>query len=300
MGSSRSWAAKMCMDAVSPIDTSSEPYEFVSESLRQTVERSESEGIRGTRSRHGERVSQGLKRVGGSITMNPTPTELDRLLPRILGAAESSDSFALAETLPEFLVCIDRIAKVHTYAGCKVSRATFAGSAGQKVTLTLDIVGKTETEGNAGTFPSVTIDLEDVYMFFQGVLTLNSTATAFESFSLVIDNVLDAQFRNSQTATDITPSDRIVELTVTVPYTSAESALYTTPSTGGVGLTGIAGVLEFTNGSNELTFTLNSLKPQSQTPVVNNRTGEIQQQITYRAYQTSTTKEIVVGNVNAA
>lgn len=288
------------MDAVSPIDTSSEPFEFVSESLRQTIERSESEGIRGTRSRHGERVTQGLKRVGGSITLNPSPTELDKILPRILGAAESSDSFALDETLPEFLVCIDRIVKVHTYSGCKVSRATFAGSAGQKMTLTLDIVGKSESEGNAGTFPSITIDAEECYMVFQAVLTLDSTAREFESFSLVIDNMLDTKFRNSQTATDISPSDRMVELTLTTPYTSAESALYSTPAAGSVRLTGISGSLVFTSGSNSLTFTLNSLKPQSQTPVVNARTGEVELQLVYRAYKTGSTNELVVGNVNAA
>ena len=116
MAESMGWAAKMAVDSALPFDASSIPLEFISESFVENEERVDSEGIRGTRSRHGERVHAGLRRVGGSIVLNPSPGELDTLLPYILGAAESTDSFAVADTLPDFQLMIDRVAKVFTYA----------------------------------------------------------------------------------------------------------------------------------------------------------------------------------------
>src|SRR5580658_1278795 len=98
-GGSSGVFAKLAMDP-SSITSGSEAYDFNSESLTQHVPLVLGDGISGTRSRLSSRVRQGVFDVGGSITLEPTPVELANLLPRILGAAGSGNTFALAETLP--------------------------------------------------------------------------------------------------------------------------------------------------------------------------------------------------------
>jgi hypothetical protein len=294
MAASHSWATALAMDSALPFDTSSEAFEFISATLKETVERIDNEGLRGTRSRRGERVVPGLKRILGDIVMNPAPDELDRLLPRILGAAESTDVFAVAETLPEFFVMIDKVAKLQTYSNCRVARATFRGQAGQPVVLTLSVVGKSRTEGAAGGFPAVTYTTQEPYVFHQGVLTLHAAAREIEEFELTIDNVIEPRFRNSQTATDVTPADRIVTLSCRCPYDATNADVYTNESGG----TFASGTLVLTNGARSLQFALNALKSIPETPEVPGRGQELMLPLNYRAHMTGTTREIVVTNDN--
>lgn len=293
MAETMGWQAKLAFDATSSFDTSSEPIVFVAEDMRQVLGRIESPGIRGSRSERGERVSRGLKQVGGSITLHPSPSELDLILPRILGANESTDSFALDDTLPDFSVLIDRIAKVFQYDACKIASAVFSGQSGQKVQLVLNILGKTETIGNAGTFPALTTDTDEAYVFHQGTLSLGGTSYNFRSFQLTIDNMITPEFNNSQTATDLTPRGRMVTLDVSLPFTSTEVGILTTSVAAS---TGIAGVLTFTSGNKSLVATMNSLIAEDRTPVVAGKDQELNLERSYKAYQTGSTKEAVFTN----
>ncbi len=291
-GESIGWQGILALDA-STFDTSSEPFVFLSEDLRMTLGRIESNGIRGTRSQRGERVSRGLKTIAGSITLHPSPTELDLLLPRILGAAESTDVFALDDTLPSFNVLIDRVAKVFQYDTCKIASAVFSGQTRQKLQLVLNIVGTSETINNAGTFPALTPDADEAYVFHQGTLSLGGTAYNFRSFQLTIDNGITPEFNNSQTATDLTPRDRTVMFDVSTPFTSTEAGLY---STSVAATSGIAGILTFTSGNKSLVATMNSLIAEDRTPVLSGKDQLITLERAYKAFRTGTTKEIVFTN----
>jgi hypothetical protein len=279
--------AKMGMGAASPV---TEAYEFISENLKRKIKRIYNDGIRGTRSRSKERVADGEIEIAGQITMNPSPAELANLLPRILGAAAVTTTYALAETLPEFYINIDRVAKVFEYAGCKVAKATFSGSRGQPVKLALDIIGKTCTPGDAGTFPALTIDTDVAYVFYQGVLTAEGSAREFDQFQLVIDNMLDKRVMNSQTATSITAQDRLITLACSTPYTSDEIDLLDNAFTSAAGA---AGSLVFTNGTESTTFTFANLKDDVEDPEVQGK-KEILLPHSFTAYKSGTTKELVV------
>lgn len=293
MSETMGWQAKLALDPTTTFDTSSEPFVFLSEDLRQVLGRIESPGIRGTRSERAERVSRGLKQVGGSITLHPSPTELDLLLPRILGAVESTDSFALADTLPDFSVLIDRIAKVFQYDGCKIASAVFSGRTGEKLQLVLNILGESETVANAGTFPALTTDTDEAYVFHQMTLSLGGTPYSCRAFQLTIDNMITPEFNNSQTATDLTPRGRMVTLDVSTPFTSTEVGIYTTSIAAS---TGIAGILTFTSGNKSLVATLNSLIAEDRTPVVSGKDQQLTLERSYRAYQSGSTKEVVFTN----
>ena len=289
--------AKLCIEpgaAPHTFDASSEPYEIVSEGLQRRGSILDTEGIRGTRSHQSERTRPGTYEIGGSITLHPSPADLDLLLPRILGAAESVDVFALDETLPAFGVLIDRVAETFQYTDCKVSKATFRGSAGGLVELAIDVVGTTEVTGT--TYPSLTLSTAAnaaPYLLSDGVLNLQSSARKMMDFELVIDNSLNARFTNSQTATSITPQDRVITLKTTNPFTSDEVDLY------GQSNAGAAGSLVFTNGGMSTTFTFATLQVPDLSPVVGGK-QEIPLVLEMTARMLGSTRELVVTHDSVA
>ena len=283
--------ARLCMEpgaAPHTFDTSSEPYEFVAESVQKRGTILDTSGIRGTRSHHVARTRAGTYEVGGAIMLHPSPSDLDLLLPRILGAAESSDTFNLAETLPAFGILIDRVAETFEYTDCKVSRATFKGSAGGLIDLVLEILGVAEITGTA--FPSLSLDTTAAaapYVFSDGVLTLQSAARQMMDFELVIDNGLSPRFTNSQTATSLTPQDRTITLKTTNPFTADEVDLYEQA------LAGAAGTLVLTNGGMSTAFTFAALQVPAVSPVVGGK-QEIPLTLEMTARMTGATRELVV------
>lgn len=267
--------------------------EFLDESLTKDHQHIDPNQIRGTRSHQQEMVVVGLTPVDGTIRMNPSPLDLDLLLPWILGADESTDTFALAETLQEFSTMIDRVTDVFQYTDCLVSRAVFSSSEGGLLELAMDVMAKDESD--AGTFPGTSLGVttpDKPYSHSESVLTLGGNAIAMQKFELTIDNAIDRRFFNSNTATSLCPADRMVGLTVTTAYKTAnEKALYDSTATA----TGFAGDVTFTKENMSLVFSLADLKRVGRTPVVNGK-NEILHEISYEARQSGATKELIVTN----
>ncbi len=287
--------ALMAMDTVG-IGVGSEPLEFVSETMRRQSTLLDSAGIRGTRSCARERTREGICQVGGTIILNPSPADLDRLLPRILGGGESADLFALAEDLPAFQLAIDRVAGVFTYESCYVDQAVFRGTAGGLIQLELIIMGTTETVTASGTFP--TLDLGDTltnapYALADATLTLFGTPRQMMGFELVVDNGLSRRFVHSQVATSITPQDRLITLITDHPFTPDELDLYSQGSSGAVG------ALTFTNGLLNTIFSFASLHAIPQGPVVPGK-HEIPLRLEMIACKADDTDELIVTNISTA
>lgn len=238
-----------------------EPFEFISESLRLIDSHHESDGIVGSRDYPSERVRQNITSVGGNIVFQPNKAELALLTPRVLGGATS-----VAETLPTFNVVIDRIMKVFTYAGCVVSRATFRASQGGPLTVDLAIVGVSETIGNAGTFPSLAINVASgPFIMSDLAITVGGVTYQFFDIEITVDNMTEIRHLNSLTPTSITPRSRQTGVSLSAPYGDA-SALY-------VGnLPGAAVVATFTNGSNSAAFSMPAVAIPRQSPNVSGKT----------------------------
>jgi len=294
--------ASLCVEpgaSAHTFDSSSEPYEILRETLTEKTEILDSNGIRGTRSRHSARTRFGLNNVGGSIVFNPSPNDLDNWLPRILGASESTDSFALADTLPVFGVLIDRVAETFEYKDCSVNRAIFRGSPGQLIELELDILAKSQATGTS--YPSLTLGTANVdqpFAFTDGAFTLAGSARDTMSFELTIDNFLDARFVNSRNAGSITPQDRLISLRTTHPYTSDETDLLSQSLTGAAGTI----VLTPTGGGMSgvsTTFTFGRLQNEDEDPTVPGK-SEILLTLNMIARMTGSTRELVVTHDPAA
>lgn len=285
---SQGYQAQLGIDTASPV---TKGYDFAdTASMISQGEILDPNTSRGTRSHFASRTRSGLIHVGGQIALYPSMLDLKPLLPLILGGAASGGTYPLAETLPSFSVTIDKVAKVCTYAGCVVNRATFSVTEGQMLKLVLDIVGVSETISDAGTFPTVTYNETDPLIFSDAVLTILSTARLVKTWDITIDNSLDVRFFNSQTATSITPKDRVITFHCENPFTSAETDLFDQSPAGA------AASLVLTDASNTadvLSFLFATLQFPTRSPQVPAR-SEITQQLTAVARATTAGHELSV------
>lgn len=221
--------------AISDADPPDKQLDFVRLDFGAAEDLIDANAMRGTRSRSLERVRIGLRRVGGSIVFWPTPVELfDVLLQWILGGTPSGNTFPLGNTLPEKIVTIDRVGWVQKSLGCVVNRATIRGRTGQPVEVELDVMGKDEALGAAGTFPSLTPDTTTkVFVFHDSSISINSTTYQLKDFEFTIDNRVDGErFLNSQTRTQLFSMDRVISLSAMIPWGDAYN-LYSLAGTDG-------------------------------------------------------------------
>ena len=119
--------------------------------------------------------------------------------------------------------------KMFEYTGCYVNRATFSGSEGSPLSLSLDIIGQSEAlvatgNANTNTFCAQSVPTGIPYLFTDDTFTMQSASTSVKEWSITIDNAIQVQFYNSTTATRIFATDRIVTASHTVPYGGFEAA----------------------------------------------------------------------------
>ena len=95
----------------------SERYEVLDCQLGLDTELVSPPGLYGRRDEPKERTREGIRRVGGPITLCPNVAELTNLLPRVLGGNQSGSTFPLADTLPEFDVYVDKIEDIQITNG---------------------------------------------------------------------------------------------------------------------------------------------------------------------------------------
>jgi len=273
--------------------------------LRKEATILDTAGIRGTRSHVKERTRAGGYTVQGDIVIpGVSPADLDFLLPYIMGTAESTDVFALAENLDsfEFAVLVDVGSERHLYDDCKVNRATFSSTAGDFLNLTLNVIGKTATE-SATAFPSITppIAAHDAPFIHSDVaVTLEGTGSRqIFDFELVIDNVIVPRFTNSLTATALLETDRIVTCKCSLPYDSSPD----TTDLYDVAVSGAAATFLFTNAASPgltLDFTLGSFQIPARTPTITGRGDETIIELEGIVRKSGSTMELVITNDSVA
>ena len=98
------------------------------------------------------------------------------------------------------------------------------------------------------------------------------------------------QWNNSATATAICPTDRENTLSLSTPYTSDESALFTTPLSSA---TGAAATLAFSRSGQSTSIAFANLKSIARPPGIPNK-GQIRLPLHYRAYKSGSTASVIV------
>lgn len=284
---------------IGDFDANSFQYELKSGSLAMRQSHIDAHGIRGTRSRVSTRTRIGSEVVSGSISLCPTPVELDQWLPRILGTAENADVFALAETVPAFSCLVDGGTNRFVYKGCYVDKAVFSWQAGGMLELTLSLEGKTETV-TATVFPAAIPAINGGAPYASGDCTISLAADASAAevaeIEITIDNMLAKdRFMNSVTRAQLPSLDRLVTVRAVVPYTADEVDLYDQS------VAGAAGTITFTNGNTSCAFAFGNLKAPAESPVVTSRNGELMLNLNMTShYVVGGARELVVTNDSTA
>lgn len=285
-------------------------FEFITETIQANTTLLEANGIRGVRSMPTVRVRDGIRTVGGSVVINPSPGDLDFWLPWIMGTVEqASNTFPLENTHGPIGIYMGRDTDVlgttgsFEYTDMYVNRAIFRGQSGSLLELEMEFVGKNETKGLTIPVSPPSIGTNDSFQPFvfmdacsdnSGQIDLPGASADIMDFEVVIDNAMDVRFVQCATADNFRPSDRLVTLTVTVPYDTDHQAFYRPSTRGG------AGILKFNNTSASnryLQFTFQDLKGPDVSPNVGGK-GEIVLGLTYRARTTgsSNNTELIIVN----
>lgn len=271
---SAGYASQLGIDTANP---TTKRFEFASCGLALHGDIIDANGVTGSRSRDKERTRDGLQHINGPIEMEPTAVEWALLLPWILGGAVTGGpnfSYALGELQPTRFVQVDKIAKVYTYASCAVNRFTLSGGQDQALKCILEVIGISETPGNAGTFPALAIDLTTApFVFTDGVLTLAGSTVTPKSWSVTVDNHIDGdRFFNSRTLAGILALDRTTTVTMQIPFdTVIGTAIYNS------GAAGAALAINHTNGNQTLNLSMPGLTFPAQGSIIPGRLEEMLQ-----------------------
>ena len=246
--------------------------------------------IRGVLDHSKERVTLGRLIVGFEFTANPSPAELDVYLPLWSFSQSPTDTFTIGNSYSTFTSVIDRVTKVHTYSSCVMGRTVLSGQRGsQPILLTQQVLGVNLTEGTDFGSPTA-LDTDICYAFHEGTWTYGGTSYAFDRFNWVLDPHLEVQWNNSATATAICPTDRENTLSLSTPYTSDESALFTTPLSSA---TGAAATLAFSRSGQSTSIAFANLQSIARPPGIPNK-GQIRLPLHYRAYKSGSTASVIV------
>lgn len=283
---SRGALTKVAIDQ-GTIDTGSHGMDFVSCSMRKIGTHIISPGIRGTRRQEKDRQRLGTHKCSGQLICHPSYLDLVQLLPLILGGTPSGTSYPLAEDCPTFNLMVDKIADVYLYDLCKCVRATIRGEQGGPITLTMDIEGNDEADGQ--TYPALTIPVPAPFVFpGDSVLTLASTARPMRRFELVIDNGADTdRHMNELGRSQIPLHDRIITVNTLLAFTSDELALHD------MAIAGITGSIAMTNGTVSLTIGFTNAKFPAAGPPIEGK-NELMLDLAGQLFGSGATDEIVV------
>lgn len=238
-----------------------------------------------------ERVSLGQQFLTLRIRLKPTPLELAQIFPFCGMTNSAGNTWTLDETLASFPVVIDRVAKVHTYTTCYVNRWTLSGQKGRSaVALDLEIFGSTFSEGTSFGTPTA-IQTDAPYPFTGGVLTLRSSTREFDRFAISVNHFLDREFENSLTASCIDMTRRMTTIATSIPYKSANTALFTTPFT--TDADGAAATFALTRGGQSTSIAFENVKEIARPPGIPGKVG-LRLQWFGRVYRTIANKAFVV------
>ncbi|NLX55071.1 MAG: hypothetical protein GXY58_08155 [Planctomycetaceae bacterium] len=293
---------------IGAFDASSEIYDFNRENIKKHGVLIGGNAITGTRSSFANRVREGSYQVGGRIFTYTCAADLDKWLPRILGANEAAtDTFKLAELLPSFGVLIDRVSGCFLYRGGMVDTAVWRGQAGPgdgepelvEQILDLQFLSEDSTVSFPATPPMLSTAANRApYIVADSVLTIGS-AFQFHNFVVVVRNHLQPRWVNSLTPTALCPQDRTVMVRATFPFTKSSDAVLTGLYQLAARNTGVTStlVLRPSGSAYGTTFKFTGLQWAQTSPVVRGK-DEIVLNVDFAARKTGADDELVVVNDN--
>lgn len=280
---SQSAMSKAGFGSSTPVTTAFEFNNFTGGSVKPHLS---ANGLRGTRSHIAERTIEGPEEVQYGFDTFPNPEECAAMLP-IAGFAATGTTFNLTEALTAYAFTFDKVAKVPSYSASKCNSLTVMATKGSPWKWSWDMIGAQETDGDAATFPSLSLTESQPFALHHGVFTIGGSARSVVEFSMKIDHLIEAQTNNNTYADLIEETDRIVTVELTLPYTAANTDLKNQA------VAGAAGSAVFTNGNYSCTFTFGRLQFPRGAVEIQGKSG-IMLRLSGQARMTGSTRELVI------
>lgn len=236
------------ISTLSRLQINGQQYDFQSANYGANEQIADLNGNRGDLSHDVSMFRPGIIRVGGQMRFEPNVASMPLLNTFAMGGASST----LANTALVYEIIADKRGDIFDFASNAVGRCTWAGSQGEPLSMSLDVLGMTETGSASWGSPTAIDTATGPWMFQEMVLTIGGATKNSRTFALTLDNHLDSgRFFNSRTLVSLVRLDRTVTLSLDLPYGDA-STVY------GSGNAGVAVVAVFTNAgtSDILRFTM--------------------------------------------
>ena len=196
-------AAQIGIGVESTVGTAATPtrfYEFNDESIAQTIERIDSEGLRTcNRVLRSDRYASGQVAIEGSFSMDMTADNTAILFKHALGAVATagsyvhtctmSDPFGLGLTIEVGRPGNDGTVRAFTYAGCAINTLDLSVSVGELLSAEFGVIGTTAESIGTVTAASYGSSLELLH-FAGAAITVAGTAYPCKDFSLSVNNGL--------------------------------------------------------------------------------------------------------------
>lgn len=201
--------------------------------------------MRGTRSHFADNVTEGPEIVRGGFETSPGKSRLQAFL-TWAGFSHTDGVYSLTEGLTARYLESDRVADRQKISGAYVNSLGIRMSKGVLWRWAFDVVGQQETIPNSGSFPSLTVPAEPRFALHHAVVTLKGSARKVQDVTISINHAVESDTLNDIYASLIEPSDRIINVQVTLPYTTANKDLLKS------GVTGNEATFVLTNGYDEI------------------------------------------------
>jgi hypothetical protein len=244
--------------------------------------------IRGSLDPHDDDVVSDVRVNRFTVRMQPNPAEWLALLP-LLGFTNggSGGTWNLVTNFTTMLhtVWVDYQTEQHKLTEAIIDKMVGRCSKGG-TPLTLDLSFIAKVESTDSNLPSSNILAGRPYMMKHATtLTLEGGSHTPNMVAWGIDHHVDAEYNNSETATDNCPATRQVFFATSVPYfTSAQRALYSTrrdsPDSGA------AGVMKFLRGSSSMQWEFGRLRLVPKPPAIMGKLKEVRNGLFYMVTRT--------------
>ena len=280
-------------------------YEFNDESIAQTIERIESEGLRtGNRVLRSDRYASGQIAIEGSFSMEMTAGNTAILFKHALGAVATagsyvhtctmSDPYGLGLTLEVGRPGNDGTVRAFTYAGCKINSLDLSVSVGELLSADFGVIGTTAEAIGSVTAASYGSSLELLH-FAGAAITVAGDAFPCKDFSLSVNNGLtgDRFVLGSQVAQQPIASS-LAEVTGSLTAEFVDATAYNRV----VNATHAAIVATFTDSTaNSITVTVPVARFDGDTPSVGGP-DILDQSLTFKGLYNGTDSPVTIAVAN--
>lgn len=239
---------------------------LVDESMSLNISRLESEGIRANRTvLDSADWAAGVKTVAGDLTFDARTESLGVWLKHALGGVATAGSGPYTHTFTPgdlfgkgLTVQVGRpdaggTVRPFEYAGCKVNSFSLECSVDEIASVGVSLIGQDEDTGQSLATASYTAD-DTLFTFVHGALTVAGASVPVESFSLSIENNLQAaRHRVGSAVTTEQRQEALRAVTLSAVADFTDLTVYNRFVSGAEA----AVVLSLTSGSDSLTVTMN-------------------------------------------